>query len=311
MRRAPLILTMLLATLSLSGCGGASAGTALSPGGAETGSAARVSYSAGVTDGRTGDAVTGTDAGPLRELSHGGRLDPSDPPYAGGRRDGVGAGDACTETDLLPGADNLGRVEASTLCLLNGERTDRGLPALTLNGRLAVAAGGHASDMVANSYFAHEGLDGSDIKVRIGAAGYIPSSGRWVIGENLAWGTGALATPKAIVNAWMNSEGHRANILHPDYREIGFGIVVGNPKAANGYGATYATEFGVTGDGDATEPRTHESSPAAGTLAQRPTAAQRRAAARKLRAKRNKARRARQSRRGGPKSAARRSTSRA
>ncbi len=308
MRRAPLTVTMLLSTLALSGCGAAGAGTELSPSGAEAGDTARVSYSAGVTDGRIGDAVTGTDAGPLRELSHGGRLDPSDPPRPGGRRDGIGAGDTCTETDLLPAADNLDRVEASTLCLLNGQRADHGLPALSRNGRLATAAEGHASDMVANSYFAHEGLGGSDIKDRIGATGYIPSNARWVIGENLAWGTGALATPKAIVNAWMNSEGHRANVLHSDYREIGFGIVVGNPKATNGYGATYATEFGVTGDGEATAPRTDQSSPAAGTVAKRP--ATKRRSARKAR-KRAKARRARQSRRGGPKSVTRRTTRRA
>jgi Cysteine-rich secretory protein family len=66
-----------------------------------------------------------------------------------------------------------------------------------------------------------------------------------VLGENLAWGTGALATPGSIMQAWMNSPGHRENVLNPDYREVGVGVVAGNPAAADGLGATYATEFGV------------------------------------------------------------------
>jgi hypothetical protein len=66
-----------------------------------------------------------------------------------------------------------------------------------------------------------------------------------VLGENLAWGTGGLATPGAIMQAWMNSPGHRENILNPDFREVGIGVVAGNPAAADGYGATYATEFGA------------------------------------------------------------------
>ncbi|HEX8102394.1 MAG TPA: CAP domain-containing protein [Solirubrobacteraceae bacterium] len=254
MVRAPkTLLPLLAAGIAVAGCGagGDSAGRADRSAGAP---AHRVSTAAGVTDGRTGDAVASADSGPLRTLSSGGALDPSTPPGGPRRRDGVGAGDACTETDLAPAADNLARVAASTLCLLNGERADHGLRPLAENAKLARAATGHSADMVAHSYFAHEGLDGSQIGDRIGATGYIPSRGRWVIGENLAWGTGALATPRSIVNAWMNSPGHRANVLHPDYREIGLGIVVGNPARPSGLGATYATEFGVTGASGASAP---------------------------------------------------------
>ena len=85
--------------------------------------------------------------------------------------------------------------------------------------------------MVEHSYFAHEGRDGSQPAERIRAAGYLSSAGRWRIGENLAWGTGELATPKAIMAAWMDSAGHRANILQPAYREIGFGVLAGNPAS--------------------------------------------------------------------------------
>lgn len=71
MTRAPLTLTALLATFALSGCG--ASGAALGPAGAEQRESARGSYGAGVTDGRIGDAVTGGDVGPLRELSRAAR----------------------------------------------------------------------------------------------------------------------------------------------------------------------------------------------------------------------------------------------
>ena len=253
MRRAPFtLLPVLITSLALAGCGGSDGSRDSVPGKAQGAAPASL---ASVTDGRVGDAVTGTDAGSIRELSRGGRPDPSVPRSGTGRRDGVGAGAACADAEILPAADTAGRLEEITLCLLNGERADYGLPPLRTNTRLAVAARRHAGDMVEKSYFAHEGKDGSTVRSRIASTGYIPSSGRWVIGENLAWGTGALATPKSIVNAWMNSAGHRANVLHAGYREIGFGIVLGNPSGqATGAGATYATAFGVVGESDAGAP---------------------------------------------------------
>jgi uncharacterized protein YkwD len=157
---------------------------------------------------------------------------------------GVGAGAACESIEIAPAADNLGTVVSATLCLLNGERADKGLGPLTENARLAAAAAQHSQDMVARQYFDHAGKDGSDPVDRIRSAGYIPNVGTWTVGENLAWGTGALATPKEIVSAWMHSAGHRENILRPQFKEIGFGVVTGNPRSSNGAGATYTTTFG-------------------------------------------------------------------
>ena len=145
----------------------------------------------------------------------------------------------------MPSAANLATVAEATLCLLNGERADRGLATLRLNDRLQRAALGHGNDMVDHRYFAHEGRDGSQPAQRIRAAGYLSGGGHWRIGENLAWGTGELATPKAIMAAWMDSPGHRANILQPAYREIGFGVLAGNPSSPQNGGATFVTEFGV------------------------------------------------------------------
>ena len=73
---------------------------------------------------------------------------------------------------------------------------------------------------------------------------YTPRNAGWALGENLAWGTGRLATPREIMRAWMDSPGHRANIVKRSYREIGIGVVTGVPSD-RGAGATYTADFGV------------------------------------------------------------------
>src|SRR5688500_18919292 len=147
--------------------------------------------------------------------------------------------------------------------------------------------------------------DGRDVVDLVRATGYILTDRRWLVVENLSWGTGDLATPASIVAAWMNSTGHRENILRADYREIGFGVVLGNPRSTDGAGATYTTNFGAV---SSEEPA--ESQPIAATrdddrraAARRRARAQRRArAARRARAHRRAraARRARLSRAKGP-----------
>jgi uncharacterized protein YkwD len=194
------------------------------------------------TEGRLGDAVAVRPGTPPVELSRGGRPELGERDE-GARRDGVAGGAACPNPTPAPGT--AGAVAEATLCLLNGERADHGLAPLTPNARLAAAASAYAQDLVAGSYFSHTGRDGSGVRERIERTGYLPSDRAWRIGENLAWGTGVLAMPASIVEAWMNSPGHRDNILNPAYREIGIGVVAGNPAARDGAGATYATEFGV------------------------------------------------------------------
>jgi uncharacterized protein YkwD len=66
-----------------------------------------------------------------------------------------------------------------------------------------------------------------------------------VVGENLAWGAGDAATPEHIVVGWMNSPGHRRNILQADYREVGVGVTPGAPEPLAGRrAALYTTDFG-------------------------------------------------------------------
>jgi uncharacterized protein YkwD len=156
------------------------------------------------------------------------------------------ADEACANTDVAPAPGNLDVVRAAILCLNNQERAARGLPALKENARLRQAAVGHSGDMVQRRYFDHESPGGSSMVDRILSAGYVRSNQGWSLGENIAWGTGSLATAAKIHKAWMGSPGHRANILRRSFREIGIGIVVGTPVARpSDAGATYTADFGV------------------------------------------------------------------
>ena len=141
------------------------------------------------------------------------------------------------------GANSLGpNATHATLCLLNAQRRAHGLRALHLDGRLSRAAAGHANDMVAQHYFGHNSRSGASFGVRIKRTGWTRARRSYTIGENIGWGGGDFATPRAMVNAWMHSSGHRANILARQFRMIGIGIANGAPTG--GDGATYATDFG-------------------------------------------------------------------
>jgi uncharacterized protein YkwD len=98
--------------------------------------------------------------------------------------------------------------------------------------------------MVANDYFEHTTPAGVTMVDRIMQAHYVHADQGWSLGENLAWGTGSWATPRGTVDAWMDSPGHRENILRREYREVGIGVVVGVPENP-GAGATYTLDFGV------------------------------------------------------------------
>jgi len=134
-------------------------------------------------------------------------------------------------------------MRASTLCLINAERSARDLRPLRLDRRLSTAARRHSRDMVAKHYFAHDSRSGARFSARIARTGWMNGRGAWNVGENLGWGSGTQATPRSIVAAWMNSAGHRHNILSAKFRVIGIGIALGTP-VGNAAGATYTTDFG-------------------------------------------------------------------
>lgn len=150
----------------------------------------------------------------------------------------------CPNADLDPDASNLGRIRKAILCLHNQIRAQRGMRTLRTNRRLRKAAVRHSRDMVWNDYFEHTTPKGVTMVDRILRSRYVRANRGWSLGENLAWGTGTYATPRGAVDAWMNSEGHRENILRRAYREVGIGVVIGVPST-DGIGATYTLDFGV------------------------------------------------------------------
>jgi uncharacterized protein YkwD len=150
----------------------------------------------------------------------------------------------CENTDVLPSVDNVDLVRAAILCLHNQIRAQNNLPLLKENLKLRKAAIGHSTAMVNEGYFDHTSPEGDSFVDRIIGAGYAKRNDGWTLGENLAWGTGDLSTATGIMNAWMNSAGHKANILKKAYREVGIGIRLGVPSD-NGVGATITADFGV------------------------------------------------------------------
>ncbi|GAB3562803.1 hypothetical protein GCM10027445_04070 [Amycolatopsis endophytica] len=102
------------------------------------------------------------------------------------------------------------------LALVNQERAAAGCAALTADSRLATAARKHSDDMSARGYFSHTTPEGTSFADRITAAGY-PSPGA----ENIAKGS---TTAEQTMRMWMNSDGHRRNILNCSYHKLGVGV---------------------------------------------------------------------------------------
>ena len=133
----------------------------------------------------------------------------------------------------------------ATLCRLNAERARNGLRPLRLNRRLSSAARRHSRAMARRHFFSHTSPNGATFLDRIRSTGYLRGARSWSVGENIAYGSGRLQTPRKIGVAWMNSPGHRANILSRSFRSIGIGIAAGTPFGSGG--ATYTTDFGRRG----------------------------------------------------------------
>jgi len=156
------------------------------------------------------------------------------------------APNACAAANSAPTEVSADQLEHTVLCLVNRERTSRGLSRLRSNRRLERAARGHSRHMVDRKFFSHDSPGGASLLERVRKRGYNSPRGT-TVGENIAWGSGSYATPAGIVESWMRSPGHRANILHRSFREIGVGVVLGAPRpvAGGSPAATYTTDFGA------------------------------------------------------------------
>ncbi|KUF18360.1 CAP domain-containing protein [Streptomyces silvensis] len=124
----------------------------------------------------------------------------------------------------------LARTAAGVLTLTNGHRTAAGLRPLAPDARLAAAAQAHSADMVARGFYSHTAPDGSEPWHRAAAAG----STQRTVGENIACGQRSAAE---VVQGWMDSPGHRANILKPAFTHLGVGF------AGGGRAGTYWTQL--------------------------------------------------------------------
>ena len=105
------------------------------------------------------------------------------------------------------------REEQAVLDFTNAERKRNQLPPLQFNQKLMQAARDHVANMAKQETLNHE-LDGKKMEDRLKEVEYNYAHA----GENIAW---KQPTPREVVRGWMNSEGHKANILHEDYTEIG------------------------------------------------------------------------------------------
>ena len=119
---------------------------------------------------------------------------------------------------------SVNQLESQVLGELNAIRRKRGLAPLRQSRPLAAAADAHSRAMGKFGFFTHESRDGSEFWSRVkrwyGPGGYRS----WAVGENLLWSSGQLSAGAA-VKLWMESPGHRKNILAPDWREVGLSAV--------------------------------------------------------------------------------------
>jgi uncharacterized protein YkwD len=152
---------------------------------------------------------------------------------------------ACPNESLLSAVQSEAQLEESLLCLINEERVAGGLLPVVPNADLKAAALRHSRDMVGRGYFGHTSPSGISFIDRIADTGYLRGAREWLVGENLAWGSGILSTPASLMRTWRESPPHYANLMKPEFEEIGIAAVRGTPTLASLLdGATVSSEFG-------------------------------------------------------------------
>jgi uncharacterized protein YkwD len=151
----------------------------------------------------------------------------------------------CQNAALASTALSPAQIESSVGCLMNEERTARGLDPLQPDGALHAAALSHSADMVSQGYFEHTSPAGLTFIDRIEATGYFHGTRSWSVGENLIWGTVQFSTPQSMVRAWMASPPHRENVLRGRFQDVGIAAVPGTPEPnSDPSGITITAEYG-------------------------------------------------------------------
>jgi uncharacterized protein YkwD len=132
---------------------------------------------------------------------------------------------------------DLARVRAEMLAQVNEARRRNGAGPLRAERHLDLSAQRHAEDMLSRNYFAHESPSGTTVRERSTAAGY-----DWRgIGENIAFGQ---LSVKEVMDTWMNSPGHRRNLLDPKFTDLGVGLAFGKGQDGS-YQIYWVQNFGT------------------------------------------------------------------
>jgi serralysin len=130
---------------------------------------------------------------------------------------------------------------------INALRASYGLQPLTFSTALFHSADAHCRQMLAEGYFGHTSSTGASFTSRIESFYPVGSATYYLAGENLFWTSGP-TTSSEMISRWMQSPGHRRNLLNPNWRQIGL-ATVSSPSAPgvyDGLGVTVVTaDFGV------------------------------------------------------------------
>ncbi len=139
----------------------------------------------------------------------------------------------------------VGHARKAVLCLVNRERASRHIPKLDRDKKLQRASQNHNDFMQNRECFSHQCPGEGSLTTRLKNVGWLTGGlSSWGYGENIAWGSGNSGTPRSIVNQWMNSSGHRANILSRSFDEVGIGYGKGTVSSRNTNGSVMTTDFG-------------------------------------------------------------------
>jgi len=145
---------------------------------------------------------------------------------------GIALSMSASAAATVVGRESSAAVRARVVELVNEARSHarkcgserfKSAPPLTVSGKLTDAAAGHARDMVKRRYFDHRGSDGSQPRDRVQRTGYKSR----LTGENIALGP---ESAEEVVDGWLDSPGHCANIMDPRFQDIGVGLASGKKR---------------------------------------------------------------------------------
>jgi uncharacterized protein YkwD len=160
------------------------------------------------------------------------------------------ASTACPSDLDVPDATTAPTAASALLCDVNELRAQNDVAPVRWDWRLWAAAEHMAVDMSTRHFFSHVTPDGLTLADRVVPTGYLPDNDTWLLTENLAWGQGVLSSPLSIAYGWMDSPGHRLNLLDPAVQDVGIGVAPGPEDMG---GMVYVADFGSPGGPPATK----------------------------------------------------------